>query len=52
MLLQEHAERPDVVQPLVRDAQVLVQQAQQLEVRLDKDVAKLQVWLCLHHHQL
>ena len=43
VLLQEHAERPDLVQSLVRDAQVLVQQAPQLEVRLDKDIAKLQV---------
>ena len=40
---QEHAERPEVVQQLVADAQVLVQQAQLLEVRLDKDVIKLQV---------
>jgi len=39
-----------VVQQLIADAQVLVQQAQQLEVRLDKDVIKLQVLythLCL-----
>ena len=41
--VQEHAERPEVVQQLVADAQVLVQQAQLLEVRLDKDVIKLQV---------
>ena len=40
---QEHAERAEVVQRLVADAQVLVQQAQLLEIRLDKDVIKLQV---------
>jgi len=48
--VQEHAERPEVVQQLIADAQVLVQQAQQLDVRLDKDVIKLQVLythLCL-----
>ena len=48
--MQEHAERPEVVQQLIADAQVLVQQAQQLDVRLDKDIIKLQViWmhLCL-----
>ena len=44
---QEHAERPEVVQRLISDAQALVQQAQQLEVRLDKDVTKLQVRLNL-----
>lgn len=43
VFLQEHAERPEVVQRLIADAQVLVQQAQQLDVRLDKDVNKLQV---------
>ena len=32
-----------MVQQLIADAQVLVQQAQQLDVRLDKDVIKLQV---------
>ena len=50
LLLQEHAERPHVVQQLIADAHMLVQSAQQLEVRLDKDVAKLQVassWCCL-----
>ncbi len=39
-----------MVQQLIADAQVLVQQAQQLDVRLDKDVIKLQViymHLCL-----
>ena len=41
--MQEHAERPHVVQRLIAEAQVLVQQAQQLEVRLDKDVVQLQV---------
>lgn len=40
--LKEHAERPEVVQQVIADAQVLVQQAQQLDVRLDKDVIKLQ----------
>ena len=47
--MQEHAERPDVVQRLTLDAQALVQQVQQLEVRLDKDVAKLQVEISLLH---
>lgn len=42
---QAHAERPELVQQLVSEAQALVQQGQQLDVRLDKDVAKLQVWL-------
>ncbi len=32
-----------MVRQLIADAQVLVQQAQQLDVRLDKDVIKLQV---------
>lgn len=45
MLLQEHAERPHVVQRLIAEAHMLVQSAQQLEVRLDKDIAKLQVAL-------
>lgn len=46
LLLQEHAERPHVVQRLIAEAHMLVQSAQQLEVRLDKDIAKLQVGLC------
>lgn len=37
-----------MVQRLIADAQVLVQSAQQLEVRLDKDVTKLQV----SHHSV
>ena len=41
--VQEHAERPHVVQRLISEAHLLVQSAQQLEVRLDKDVTKLQV---------
>ena len=44
--VQEHAERPEVVQQLMADAQLLAQQAHQLEVRLDKDVTKLQVICC------
>lgn len=53
MLLQEHAERPHVVQRLIAEAHMLVQSAQRLEVRLDKDIAKLQVALscCLPAHQ-
>ena len=45
LLLQEHAERPHAVQRLIADAHMLIQSAQQLEVRLDKDIAKLQVAL-------
>ena len=45
LLLQEHAERAHVVQRLIAEAHMLVQSAQQLEVRLDKDIAKLQVAL-------
>ena len=44
-IVQEHAERPHVVQRLLADAQVLVQSAQHLDVRLDKDVTKLQVYV-------
>lgn len=49
--MQEHAERSHVVQRLIAEAHMLVQSAQQLEVRLDKDIAKLQVVFfatCLH----
>lgn len=41
--VQEHAERPHVVQRLISEAHLLVQSAQHLEVRLDKDITKLQV---------
>lgn len=42
-LLQEHAEQAHMVRQLVIEANTLVQQTAQLQVRLDKDVEKLKV---------
>ena len=41
--MQEHAEQAHMVRQLVIEANTLVQQAPQLQVRLDKDIEKLKV---------
>lgn len=45
-VVQEYAEQAHMVRQLVIEANTLVQQAPQLQVRLDKDVEKLKVGCC------
>lgn len=44
--MQEYAEQAHMVRQLVIEANTLVQQAPQLQVRLDKDIEKLKVGCC------